>query len=82
MRNEKKYAITFATGSLLKPAMLKLKQASIQDGTRFSFICPEDIAINARICVENGPITTAVKSSMRIPAKGPVLLCCICVLPN
>lgn len=41
--------------------LLKLKQASIQDGTRFSFICPEDIAINARICVEN--LVTTIKSN-------------------
>lgn len=39
--------------------LLKLKQASISDGTRFSFICPEDISINARICVEN--LVTTVK---------------------
>lgn len=41
--------------------LLKLKQASIQDGTRFSFICPEDIAINARICVEN--LVTTIKTN-------------------
>lgn len=29
LRNEKKYALAFATGSLLKPAILKLKQADI-----------------------------------------------------
>lgn len=32
---------------------LKLKQASISDGTKFSFVCPEDVAIDARVCIEN-----------------------------
>lgn len=40
---------------------LKLKQASISDGTKFSFICPEDIAIDARFCIEN--IITTIKTN-------------------
>ena len=39
--------------------LLKLKQANIQDGTKYSFICPDDIAVDARICVEN--LITTIK---------------------
>ena len=40
---------------------LKLKQASISDGTKFSFVCPEDVAIDARVCIEN--LITTIKTN-------------------
>lgn len=40
---------------------LKLKQASISDGTKFSFVCPEDVTIDARVCIEN--LITTIKTN-------------------
>ena len=43
--------------------LLKLKQANIQDGTKLSFICPEDISIDARVCIENLVTTVKINSN-------------------